>query len=224
MEQDNQEQFISWLAQKLGAKDQNELKSKIQQLGNDGIKQAYQAFMQEQNQQVQSAKAGAKLNYIQCLKSFQKGGTLATIECGCKDPEKKIADPLSQKAGQTDGQAPVLMAKGGVAGKSMGKRMDQDMDDMKSKKGDGRWEAKSAEKNPGAKDWMSTGKKTVDKGNGTRNDNKGKDKNPGAKDSMTLGDKAKWQTALAKVPKGKEGMITPAQKKMIMLKKKDEKK
>ena len=50
MNEDMQQQFVSWLADKLQAKDEQDLKSKMQQLGQDGIKQAYDTFMQEQQQ------------------------------------------------------------------------------------------------------------------------------------------------------------------------------
>lgn len=93
-EQQLQQAFIQFLAQKTGAKTQQELEAAIQQLGEQGLKQAYQEFMQLiQQQQVQAAKFGAKLNYIkslrgQCpegyeMKYFKAGGTL------CKKCMKK---------------------------------------------------------------------------------------------------------------------------------------
>ena len=93
-EQQLQQAFIQFLAQKTGAKTQQELEAAIQQLGEQGLKQAYQEFMQLiQQQQVQAAKFGAKLNYIkslrgQCpegyeMKYFKSGGTL------CKKCMKK---------------------------------------------------------------------------------------------------------------------------------------
>lgn len=86
--------FIQFLAQKTGAKNQQELEAAIQQLGEQGLQQAYQEFMQMiQQQQVQAAKFGAKLNYIkslrgQCpegyeMKYFKSGGQL------CKKCMKK---------------------------------------------------------------------------------------------------------------------------------------
>ena len=93
-EQELQQAFIQYLAQKTGAKSQQELETAIQQLGEEGLKQAYQEFMQLiQQQQVQAAKFGAKLNYIKQLRGqcpdgyemqyFKSGGTL------CKKCMKK---------------------------------------------------------------------------------------------------------------------------------------
>ena len=68
-EQQLQQAFIQFLAQKTGAKTQQELEAAIQQLGEQGLQQAYQEFMQLlQQQQVQAAKFGAKLNYIKELR------------------------------------------------------------------------------------------------------------------------------------------------------------
>lgn len=86
-EQELQQAFIQYLAQKTGAKSQQELEAVIQQLGEEGLKQAYQEFMQiMQQQQVQAAKFGAKLNYIKQLRGkcpdgyemqyFKSGGQL----------------------------------------------------------------------------------------------------------------------------------------------------
>ena len=68
-EQELQQAFIQFLAQKTGAKTQQELEQVIQQLGEEGLKKAYAEFMQMmQQQQVQAAKFGAKLNYIRSLR------------------------------------------------------------------------------------------------------------------------------------------------------------
>ena len=68
-EQELQQAFIQFLAQKTGAKTQQELEKVIQQMGEQGLKQAYAEFMQMmQQQQVQAAKFGAKLNYIRSLR------------------------------------------------------------------------------------------------------------------------------------------------------------
>lgn len=67
-EQEIQQAFIQWLAQKLGVQDEAQLKQAMQQMGEQGLQQAYQEFMQEmQQQQAQMAKFGAKLNYIRSL-------------------------------------------------------------------------------------------------------------------------------------------------------------
>lgn len=67
-EQQLQQAFIQYLMQKTGAQNEQQLEQVVQQLGEDGLKQAYAQFMQEmQQQQVQAAKFGAKLNYIKKL-------------------------------------------------------------------------------------------------------------------------------------------------------------
>lgn len=103
-EQELQQAFIQFLAQKTGAKNQQELEAAIQQLGEEGLKQAYAEFMQMmQQQQVRAAKFGAKLNYIkqlrgQCpdgyeVKYFKKGG-LMTKECvACKQNAQEVQEP-----------------------------------------------------------------------------------------------------------------------------------
>ena len=89
-----QQAFIQFLAQKTGAKNQQELETAIQQMGEQGLQAAYQEFMQLlQQQQVQAAKFGAKLNYIKSLRGqcpegyeisyYKVGGTL------CKKCMKK---------------------------------------------------------------------------------------------------------------------------------------
>ena len=93
-EQQLQQAFIQFLAQKTGAKTQQELEAAIQQMGEQGLQAAYQEFMQMiQQQQVQAAKFGAKLNYIKSLRGqcpegyeisyYKVGGTL------CKKCMKK---------------------------------------------------------------------------------------------------------------------------------------
>ena len=90
-EQELQQAFIQFLAQKTGAKTQQELEAAIQQLGEEGLKQAYAEFMQLiQQQQVQAAKFGAKINYIKKLRGqcpdgyelqYYKSGGLLRKEC-----------------------------------------------------------------------------------------------------------------------------------------------
>lgn len=81
MDKQVQQMFFQWLAQKTGAKSGNELKAVVQQLGEEGLKKAYAQFMQEyQSQQnsVQAARQGAKLNYINALKGKCPEGTYLT--------------------------------------------------------------------------------------------------------------------------------------------------
>lgn len=78
-EQQLQQAFLQYLMQQTGAKDQQQLEQVIQQLGEEGLKQAYSQFLQEmQQQQVQAAKFGAKLNYIRRLNGQCPDGTEMT--------------------------------------------------------------------------------------------------------------------------------------------------
>lgn len=103
-EQELQQAFIQFLAQKTGAKSQQELEAVIQQLGEEGLKQAYAEFMQVmQQQQVRAAKFGAKLNYIKQLrgqcpdgyepKYFKKGGVMAKECVACKKEAEEVKEP-----------------------------------------------------------------------------------------------------------------------------------
>ena len=83
-----QKAFISYIAQKYNIKDENGLKQIISKLGEEGMKQLYQEFITQMQQQVKSAKQGAKLNYIKMLRGqcpegyemtyYKKGGQLCT--------------------------------------------------------------------------------------------------------------------------------------------------
>ena len=86
-EQQLQQAFLQYLMQKTGAQNEQQLEQVVQQLGEDGLKQAYAQFVQAmQQQQVQAAKFGAKLNYIKQLNGqcpqgmemhyFKQGGRL----------------------------------------------------------------------------------------------------------------------------------------------------
>lgn len=107
-----QQEFIQFLAQQTGAKSQEELQQKIQQLGQDGLKQAYAAFLKQYHpellQQAQSARFGAKLNYIKSLRGicpdgqtaqyYKSGGRLCKR---CVAKQKKSEDPIEAfKCGQ----------------------------------------------------------------------------------------------------------------------------
>ena len=75
-EQELQQAFLQYLAQQTGAKTQQELEQVIQKMGEEGLKQAYAQFVQAmQQQQVQAAKFGAKLNYIKQLNGHCPEGT-----------------------------------------------------------------------------------------------------------------------------------------------------
>lgn len=109
-EQQLQQAFLQYLMQKTGAQDEQQLEQVVQQLGEDGLEQAYAQFIQEmQQQQVQAAKFGAKLNYIkklngQCpdgyeLQYYKSGGQLCK-KCiknqVMQDGEYLPQDPIDQ--------------------------------------------------------------------------------------------------------------------------------
>ena len=99
-----QQAFLQYLMQKTGAQNEQQLEQVIQQLGEDGLKQAYAQFMQEmQQQQVQAAKFGAKLNYIKKLNGqcpegmemyyYKQGGRLCRKCIQAKQNEEEIEYP-----------------------------------------------------------------------------------------------------------------------------------
>lgn len=104
-EQELQQAFIQYLAQKTGAKNQQELEAVIQQMGEEGLKQAYAEFMQQmQQQQVRAAKFGAKLNYIKQLRGqcpdgyeveyFKDGGGITRKKCkACEQKAQEVKEP-----------------------------------------------------------------------------------------------------------------------------------
>lgn len=74
-----QQAFLKFLAEETGAKSQAELEQVIQKLGKEGLQKAYAQFMQMvQQEQVQAAKFGAKLNYINKLNGRCPEGTKLT--------------------------------------------------------------------------------------------------------------------------------------------------
>lgn len=130
-EQQLQQAFIQYLAQKTGAKSQQELESIIQQMGEEGLKQAYAEFMQQmQQQQVRAAKFGAKLNYIkqlrgQCpdgyeVKYFKRGGTVSKECVACKQ-KQEVKEPSNAIEAFKCGRKTKKKACGG----SMDKKVDK---------------------------------------------------------------------------------------------------
>ena len=113
-EQELQQAFIQFLAQKTGAKTQQELEQVIQQLGEDGLKKAYAEFMQMiQQQQVQAAKFGAKLNYIRSLRGqCPDGYELQYYKFGGQLCKKCIRNQIMQEGGDVP-QNPVDQFKCG---------------------------------------------------------------------------------------------------------------
>ena len=81
MDEQTQQQFIQWLASKLGVQSEEELQGAIEQMGEEGIQQAMQQFMSEtqgggMGQNVGTYLNGGKLDYIKQLKTFKKGGMI----------------------------------------------------------------------------------------------------------------------------------------------------
>ena len=113
-EQELQQAFIQFLAQKTGAKTQQELEKVIQQMGEQGLKQAYAEFMQMvQQQQVQAAKFGAKLNYIRSLRGqCPDGYELQYYKSGGQLCKKCIRKQMVQEGGDVP-QNPVDQFKCG---------------------------------------------------------------------------------------------------------------
>lgn len=82
-DQEMQAQFIQWLAQKTGAKTEDELKQVIMKLQSDKgqMQQVMQEFQAEMSGgQPTMQRAGGKLAYLRCLSQFKKGGK---VDCGC---------------------------------------------------------------------------------------------------------------------------------------------
>ena len=103
-EQQLQQAFLQYLMQKTEAQNEYQLEQVVQQLGEDGLKQAYAQFMQEmQQQQIQAAKFGAKLNYIKKLNGqcpegmemyyYKQGGRLCKKCIQAKQNEEEIEYP-----------------------------------------------------------------------------------------------------------------------------------
>ena len=73
MEEKEQQEFISWLSDQLQATDQKDFESKLQQLGEDGIKDAHIKFKQAKVKQYMS---GGSLEKIKELNEFKRKVTL----------------------------------------------------------------------------------------------------------------------------------------------------
>lgn len=132
--EDEQNEFVSWLADQLQVKTHEELQEKLKQMGADGIKQAYQKF-QETKQQGDdsdkqgddegapaSMKNGGKLDFIKCLQAFKRGGAMEAKKCGCGDKMKKGGKAKMQDGGQAEDNTDTsqTMKHGGVSKKQDG--------------------------------------------------------------------------------------------------------
>lgn len=103
-EQQLQQAFIQFLAQKTGAKTQQELEAAIQQMGEQGLQQAYQEFLQMiRQQQVQRAQRGAKLNYIKMLRGqCPEGYEMQYYKTGGRLCKKCVQKAMSQGGSISD--------------------------------------------------------------------------------------------------------------------------
>lgn len=103
-EQQLQQAFIQFLAQKTGAKTQQELEAAIQQMGEQGLQQAYQEFLQMmQQQQVQRAQRGTKLNYIKMLRGqCPEGYEMQYYKTGGRLCKKCVQKAMSQGGSISD--------------------------------------------------------------------------------------------------------------------------
>lgn len=75
MDEQTQAEFVQWLAQQLGVGSEEELQKQITDMGDEGIKQAFQVFQKEK--QTPMNKQGGKLDYLKHLNTFKKGGKIA---------------------------------------------------------------------------------------------------------------------------------------------------
>lgn len=66
---EEQKAFIAFLMQESGAKNQEQLEQFIQSLGEEGLKQEYQKFVQAIKQGIPTQKLGGKLSYLKYLRN-----------------------------------------------------------------------------------------------------------------------------------------------------------
>ncbi len=105
---DSQKEFVAYLIQISGSQTEQELTDFIQSLGEDGLKQEYQNFLNIMEQGTTSAKNGAKLNYIKSLRGkcpegyelgyFKEGGHICA-KC-VEKKEKQGAIPFKPIQGE----------------------------------------------------------------------------------------------------------------------------
>lgn len=145
MDEQLQQEFLQYLMQKTGAQNKQQLEQEIQQLGEDGLKREYAQFIQEiQQQRVQTAMDGAKLNYINKLNGkcpqgthlsyYRIGGTLCK-KCEA-DAYNESSDPIKafkQKCGGKVKKAAKQKCGGKVKKKELGGEVDDKKNQPKSK-------------------------------------------------------------------------------------------
>lgn len=91
MDEQTQQEFITWLSEQLGIESEDQLEAQMNEMGDDGIKEAFDVFQKERG--VQSAQEGGKLEY---LKKLQQGGSLGR---GGTAAVAKYQQMLNQKYG-----------------------------------------------------------------------------------------------------------------------------
>lgn len=77
MDKQIQAEFIDWLTEQLGAESPEQLQKELEEMGDEGIKKAYEMFNKtktQQNTAAVMAKSGAKLENLKRLKSIKDGG------------------------------------------------------------------------------------------------------------------------------------------------------
>ena len=145
MDEQLQQEFLQYLMQKTGAQNKQQLEQEIQQLGEDGLRREYAKFIQEiQQQQVQVAMNGAKLNYINKLNGkcpqgthlsyYRIGGTLCK-KCEA-DAYNESSDPIKafkQKCGGKVKKAAKQKCGGKVKKKELGGEVDDKKNQPKPK-------------------------------------------------------------------------------------------
>ena len=145
MDEQLQQEFLQYLMQKTGAQNKQQLEQEIQQLGEDGLKREYAKFIQEiQQQRVQTAMNGAKLNYINKLNGkcpqgthlsyYRIGGTLCK-KCEA-DAYNESSDPIKafkQKCGGKVKKAVKQKCGGKVKKKELGGEVDNKKNQPKPK-------------------------------------------------------------------------------------------
>jgi len=110
-----QAQFIKWLANKTGAKSEQELTDIIKKLQSTegAMEQTIQEFKKElgESQSESMFKKGGKLDYLDCLSKFKKGGKM---DCGCGSKSPKIQKAfLGSVLGALKGASTIM--KGGTS-------------------------------------------------------------------------------------------------------------
>lgn len=85
MNEQEKQEFVVWLQTKTGIKDPNEFEAKIKEMGEEGIRSAYEEFKKSKKTKM---KIGGILEYVKCITSNKKGGKVKGCGCGSKMKKK----------------------------------------------------------------------------------------------------------------------------------------